>query len=243
MQLKLTFKHKDAETFRLSVNYQHQVQSFIYHALDETLARFLHDRGYAYEKRSFKNFVFSRIFGDFHVEKGFITYDGEAALFLASSDETVLSSMVQNIFFKSNEFRLGKEYFQITGVSKVDSCVEKDAISVSFLSPVTMHSTELKQGRKYTHYYHPKDGDFSRLLTENLKKKYEALFHTAPPEGDLIFSNHRDIPLKVTTYKGFIIKGYVGNMNIQGPPALLQLGLDVGFGTRNAQGYGFAKLL
>jgi CRISPR-associated endoribonuclease Cas6 len=48
---------------------------------------------------------------------------------------------------------------------------------------------------------------------------------------------------KVTYYKKTVIKGWMGDYELSGDPALLQIALDAGLGAKNSQGYGCCELL
>jgi len=53
------------ESLELPFNYNKILQGFIYrNIMDKDLARFIHDRGFSYEKRKYKMFTFSRLQGD-----------------------------------------------------------------------------------------------------------------------------------------------------------------------------------
>jgi len=62
MRLEIIFKHDKLD---LPIHYNEIVQGFIYNHISEDLSKWLHDEGFAYEKRSFKFFTFSRIMGQF----------------------------------------------------------------------------------------------------------------------------------------------------------------------------------
>ena len=47
----------------------------------------------------------------------------------------------------------------------------------------------------------------------------------------------------IMLHQGITIKGYSGDFQLQGPPALLQLGMAAGFGGKNAQGFGMMQMI
>jgi len=57
------------ESLELPFNYNKILQGFIYrNIMDKDLARFIHDRGFSYEKRKYKMFTFSRLQGKFSID-------------------------------------------------------------------------------------------------------------------------------------------------------------------------------
>lgn len=53
----------------LPIHYNYLVQAMIYKSISERLADFLHTRGFVYEKRQFKLFTFSKLFGEYRIKK------------------------------------------------------------------------------------------------------------------------------------------------------------------------------
>ncbi|KJS47026.1 MAG: CRISPR-associated protein Cas6, partial [Peptococcaceae bacterium BRH_c23] len=49
--------------------------------------------------------------------------------------------------------------------------------------------------------------------------------------------------MHILEYKGGIIKGYSGMMELSGPPELLQVAIDAGLGSKNAQGCGCLEVM
>ena len=60
MRLKITLSSAQ-QPLTLPLQYNHILQAFIYDNISAELAAFLHEKGYAYEKRQFKLFVFSNL--------------------------------------------------------------------------------------------------------------------------------------------------------------------------------------
>lgn len=67
MQLKIVFAAEEGKLV-LPMHYQQMLQGLIYHSLNEKeFQTFLHDQGFAFEKRRLKMFTFSRLFGKFQI--------------------------------------------------------------------------------------------------------------------------------------------------------------------------------
>jgi len=64
MRFRLTFELTDPKERILPLNYQYELSSWIYHALnsaDPAFATWLHDKGYTDDRKQFKLFTFSNL--------------------------------------------------------------------------------------------------------------------------------------------------------------------------------------
>jgi len=245
--MRVCFEFRTKEEFKVPVSYNYGVQSLIYKYIDRQLSDFLHDKGYIFGKRRFKLFTFSRIQGHARFlrnEKVFAFADS-FNIIVASPIGTFIESLAEN-FIKSAEARLFK---QTVHVESINVCAQPhfdSEVVVTMLSPVTMYSTfSTPDGRKKTYYYNPFEKEFSQLLEENLKKKYEILYKTKANGADFsiepigISKNHE----KIIDYKGTVIKGWMGRYRLKGSPELLALGYNAGLGGKNSQGFGCFEII
>ena len=110
------------------------------------------------------------------------------------------------------------------------------------LSPVTVYSTLKKaDGTPKTYYYSPFESEFSELLEQNLKKKASILLgkdkvdkYNFTIKPIRVRSNDQ----KILTYKGFVIKCWMGEYKIRGSPELHRIAYETGLGSKNSQGFG-----
>lgn len=224
----------------IPIHYNHLVQSAIYAALPEDMAARIHDEGFVAGNRTFKMFTFSRLMGRYTLDKanGTITFPEELSLVAASPDMKFFLTLINNLLTK-NRLRIGPSWFSIDEVRFDEQRVDDVSLMVRTLSPVVVYSTLLRpEGGKYTCYYQPGEGEFDRLITANLGKKYEALHSEKPPVGE-VRARPLDRPrLHVTSYKNTVVKGYTCRLQLSGPRELLQVALDAGLGGKGSQGYG-----
>ncbi len=242
--MQITFTFRTNEILSLPIHYNHLVQGFIYHSIDQDLASFLHEQGFMVNQRTFKLFVFSRILGNYYIDQknGNIHFGSPFKLVIASPLDYFCRSLCQCIL-QRGALWIGNTPFEDIEVSIDEPRVKTDIIEISTLSPITVYSTLLKaDGRKYTCYFQPGEPEFNHLITENIKKKYEAIYRTNSPEGNITVSTRRPAKLNIINYKGTIVKGYSGKMRLHGPAELLQIGLDAGLGSKNSQGFGCIEL-
>lgn len=228
----------------INIQYNYLVQGAIYSALPEDMAVQLHDGGYVAGKRRFKMFSFSRLLGKCTVDgkAGAITFHGDVSLVVTSPDMKFFLTLINNLLTKSH-IRIGESLFHVEEVRFDEQLAEGEILTVRTLSPVVVYSTLLKpEGGKYTCYYQPGEGEFDKIVTANLRKKYEAFYNRQPPPGE-VSARPLDRPrLHVTYFKGIVVKGYTCRLRLAGPRELLQMALDAGLGSKNAQGYGCVEM-
>lgn len=242
MQIRISYRSN--KNIILPTHYNNIIQAFIYNNIDEKLASFLHDKGYASNGRIFKLFTFSRILNKGKNEKGNLIFGKEIKLIVSSPLDSFCKSIANNMLQKENLY-LGQNKIRTEQIEILNHTIDNNEIMVNALSPIVVYSTFLKQdGSKYTCYFMPKEPDFNKIITENLIKKYNAL-------NDTNVSFEKGVELipfgqpkkNITYYKNTIIIGSTGKFLIKGNKELLQIGLDAGFGSKNSQGFGCVKII
>jgi len=228
----------------LPINYNYFLQSAIYQSIDEDLAEFLHSRGFMAENRSFKAFSFSRLRGKYKLDQpnNRIVFYDSLRFIICSPINEFCESLVNKLLTRGT-IKVGNELLEIEKIMAQKPTVNNTQILVNTLSPVVAYSTFLRpEGGKYTCYFGPDEPDYNRLISENLKKKYQAIYNQSV-SGDVTVNSLGLQKLTVASYKGTVIKGYSGKLRLRGPQALLQLAVDYGLGSKNSQGFGCLKLI
>lgn len=240
MRISLTFQ-SEKPYIDLPINYNYLIQSVIYRNLESELATFLHEEGFHLGKRRFTLFVFSRLMGksQFLRESKKIRFFGPIRLLLASPFEPFIRGISQIILKEGIYF--GEEKLQITKlevIPKIHS--DQETVQVMTLSPVIAYSTLLKpEGGKYTLYFTPKEGDYIRILTENLIRKGKIIYGEETSFNPLQIRPVGRFKQEVVLYKGTVIKGHSGGFILEGDPRLIDIALDAGLGSKNSMGFGF----
>lgn len=246
MRLTITLRGLDGAV-TLPLHYQHYLQGLLYRSLsDESFAYFLHERGFRKEKRSFKLFTFSRLFGEHHVQ-----YDAKTITFVDSIQwyiGTVLPELTQQL----GEYLLLQPYVQIADQRVIVERVEVEKrniqqreIEVDMLSPMTVYSTyETVDGKKKTQFFDPSDEVFPHLIERNFHNKYEAYYGVPPSERLMIEPvDVRKNDRVVTSFKGFYITAWKGRYKLISSPENLTFLYRVGIGGRNSQGFGMFRMI
>lgn len=230
----------DPSSPAVPIHYNYLIQAAIYAALPEEMAAHLHDQGFAAGKRVFKMFSFSRLMGRFTLDKqtGTIVFPGEISFVITSPDMEFFLTLVNNLLTRG-QIKVGQSLLLIEEIRFEEQVVDGEVLTVRTLSPVVAYSTLLRpEGGRYTCYYQPGEGEFDKLITANLAKKFEAFHGRRAPEGE-VRARPLDRPrLHVTSYKGTVVKGYTCRLKLSGPRELLQIALDAGLGGKGSQGYG-----
>ena len=240
--MKLHIYLSSKNTIHLPVHYNHLLQAMLLNSIeDEQYRTFIHDEGYHYEKRQFKLFTFSKLNGKYNLfkDKKFIDFEQEITLTVSSSQESFIKQLEQGI--KGKSLRLGSNELQVTKLIVKEEALVGDYLKIRTLSPIVAYSTTIEAGKKKTLYYTPKDELFSKVLRENIIKKYKAIYGEEQLENndfEVLSIATEKYQKSVIYYKNFIINGYSGNYVLLGNPTLIQLALEAGLGGKNAQGFG-----
>lgn len=243
--MRIIIKMNAPGKWALPIDHIHMLQGAIYHAIDPELSAFLHDQGYVADGRTFRLFCFSRLLGSFKMDKqaGKIVFDPEVQLVISSPIQDFLQAFASALL-RQGSWRLGSTIVSIAEISVLPAVVESERLVVKTLSPVTTYSTMIRpDGRKYTVYFQPGDPDYDSMITANLKKKYKACYGTDAPEGNVYVQARGTVKMNLLQYKGTVIKGYSGTLQLEGPKELLQIAVDAGLGSKNSQGFGCIEIL
>jgi len=237
IQISLQGKNKDL-IFPLS--YNPLIQAAVYNNISSKLSKFLHDQGFLYEKRHFKLFTFSRLFGRYKIIDNEICFEPEINFYVSSPIDQVIKEIAETLL-KNGFLILGQNKLEVVNIyfPKMPNITNK--VKIRMLSPVTIYSTLLTpDGKKKTYYYSPFEEEFRNLISSNAKKKYFLLFHK------VIKSGIRIEPVKVreviVVYKNIVVKGWLGIFELEGSKKLIKTVYDAGLGSKNSQGFGMFDL-
>ncbi|MCM8827500.1 MAG: CRISPR-associated endoribonuclease Cas6 [Candidatus Omnitrophica bacterium] len=246
MRLEITLRSE--KDINLPLSYNHVLQSFIYVLFDHRLRGFIHKQGFLYEKRKFKLFCFSRLLGNFEVKDKTFLFKPPIKFYLSSPKKEIMQSLAEGLLKKENLFLDKNEVF-IELISVLPQPTFEKEIIIKMLSPMTVYSTLSKaDGTKKTYYYSPFEEDFNKLIKDNLKKKYLAVFNKELKKIDFKISPYKvkNSDEKIILYKKSnssqtkptVIKGWMGLYKLEVDQELLELSYDCGLGAKNSLGFG-----
>lgn len=227
-----------------------QIQGLIYNLLEESSATWLHDNGFAYEKRRFKLFSFSSILerAEYDKRRQEFTFPSRISFYVSSPVDWILEQVAQN-FVMLNECRLGNNILKITSISVLKKpMIKKNVIKVKALTPITIRSTD--NSKKY-HTHSPLSENFALLINKNLKKKWQSLYKKECKYNLSIIPLFDDEEKykQVVAYginldpRQTYIEGWKGKYLLQGEKEFLYFAYDVGLGERNSQGFGMVGVV
>lgn len=243
MRMRLTLRGTEQGKAILPTDYNYLVQAAIYRSISRDLAKFLHDKGFLYGKRRFKMFTFSRLEGRCifdKTNKQFI-YAGSLILYISSPIEKFIEDLA-NTIVKRGSIVIGKNILKVTDLAFPAKPSINKEVRIRMLSPITVYSTLMTlDGKKKTYYFSPYEKEFTVLASSNIKKKYFLL------SGKSIKSDVAIKPLRVkeviTTYKGTVVKGWMGHFLLNGPKKLIMTAYETGLGAKNSQGFGMFEVI
>jgi len=244
--MRLLLELSSEKDFIIPIHYNHHIQSLLYSSISPKLAEILHNYGFPLEKRRFRLFTFSRILGEYQINK-----DKEKIVF-SSPFRFVVSSVMKEFIEEIAEELMRRESVEIlsqrvslSSIEVSDLSIDRDRLGIKMLSPVTIYSTLSRaDGRKKTYYYTPFEKEFSQLISENSRKKFRA-FYEREPDGEIHLTplNVNMSNQKIISYKNTVIKGWMGIYELSGSPELMKLVYDTGLGGKNSQGFGCFEIL
>jgi CRISPR-associated endoribonuclease Cas6 len=243
LRLEITLQSEKA--IELPLHYNYIVQSFIYANLPSKLADKLHSEGFPYEKRSFRLFTFSRIIAKAQRDGDKLIFPSPLTLIVSSPYLDFLEGLVETLV-RLQTLRLAKNEIYLDWIAVKFTPQVREEETIRMLSPMTVYSTLLTPtGRRKTYYYNPREEEFSRLIRDNLIKKYKVIYgeYRGSEEFAIEPIRVRREDEKIINYKGTWIKGWMGIYKIRGDPQLIRLGWDAGLGAKNSQGFGCFEIL
>ena len=241
--MRLTLEFNAENDIILPLHYNYYIQSFLYRHISPELSKFLHDYGFTLGKRKFKMFTFSRLQGKYKIIKDKIKFSPPVYLTISSPLDRFISEL-GNTLLKTDNLELVKNKVYVESIKVHPEPEIKDEIKIKMLSPVVVYSTLItKDGKKKTYYYSPYEEEFTKLIDENLRKKYEALYKKKPRARKLkikIISKPKE---KILLYRDTVIKGWLGTFILNGNRKLLKLSYYTGLGSKNSQGFGMFEVV
>lgn len=244
MRLSVTF---ETDELILPVQYERALQGLIYHSLSNPeLVAFLHERGFTYNKRTFKLFTFSKLQGkcSYNPKRKTLTFNGDVKWIVSSALPEFIQDLGQALLLEER-LELYNQSVKVKEMTYHHSEITESVCRVNMLSPITVASTfDAEGGRKVTQYYSPHDIVFSPMIEKNLKRKYAAF--TNEENDDLFEISPVTVSYRhkvITKFKGTIINAWGGTYELRSSPKLLTFAYQVGLGSRNSAGFGLFELV
>ncbi|MBP8967091.1 MAG: CRISPR-associated endoribonuclease Cas6 [Paludibacteraceae bacterium] len=254
MRFKITL-NIDKNTFdnRLPFNYQYELSAVIYKILahaDHAFAEWLHDNGFAADKKIFKLFSFSRLqIPLYRTEGSFMKILSDTATwYLSFLPERSTQEFIQGIF-KEQQFELGNRQARIRcrvqSIELMPSPAFSEPMSFRTLSPMCL---TLKRENGTDEYVAPTHPMARELILQNLLDKYKAFTGNDFPNHDAAFDfkvtnqpRSSLVTIKADTPQESKIRAFGCNFQLAAPVELLKIAYDGGIGSKNSLGFGMVE--
>lgn len=244
---------------RLPVNYQYAVSSWIYKVIsrvDASYSEFLHETGFAFDRRTFKMFTFSQLdLRPYRIDGPAIELLGdEARLNVRFMVDASMENFIKGLFLHQHCGLGNRDYqvdFKVTKVEANSPPVFQTAMRYECLSPIVVSA--LRDDRS-TAYLSPDDAAFGPILIQNLVRKHAAL--AVYGDSDVAEYQGSDYSFRLLSEprkKGTVIKegteketkviAYLFRFELTAPVELHEVGYYAGMGEKNAMGFGCVKLV
>lgn len=247
MRLRLNLRPRGTHR-TLPINYQYETAAWIYRVIyrsDAPFATWLHEQGYAYNGKRFKQFTFSHLRIPERLIEGdrlHILGDLAEMQITFAVDRTVEHFM--NGLFENQEFSIGDRHSRADFVvAQVETLAEPDftgPLRLRCLSPVCV--ARGNPGGSAT-YIGPNEADYSDRIAENLRNKWQSISAQRGPDQPLSLRSlgspkSRLIHIKNGTTHATAIRAFQFPFELKGPPELLRVAYQAGIGEKNSLGFG-----
>lgn len=244
MRFKLSLR-PERERCKLPYNYNYPLASAIYSFLgrgDASFSDFLHDEGFYHRGKAFKLFTFSPLFCRKRkaVRDGLLM-EGKLDWFISSPREEFVTNLARGIleqgFLLLLDQRLMVEQVEVLKPPSFES-----RMSFRTLSPIVVSTGITRNGNFHKKFLSPEEPEFSRILEENLRRKYQACSGKEAPGEGLSLELLRHPQSKLLDYKGIKVRGWFMRFAVEGNAELIRMGYEAGFGENNSAGFGMVEV-
>lgn len=245
MQIKLLFKLNEPIT--LPLGYQYALQSLIYKIIqvgDADYSEFLHSEGYPGLSSNLKLFTFGMISGKNKINRTHITFYDSIEFEVRCVMEDFFNAFLKGLD-TSDIWDLNHNPIKLERADIYNLIIEGSDITISMISPLTIHITRILNDQKKTLYLNPLNYEIQDLLSQNTRNKIAAAYGVDIDEDvTFICESLKRSDKIVTSFKNKIkITGWMGNYQLKAPPQVLTLLYNTGLGDRNSQGFGMFEVL
>jgi len=245
----------DKHTFgdRLPFNYQYELSAVIYKILasaDQAFAEWLHDNGFAADKKVFKLFSFSRLqIPQYRTEGRFMKILSDTAeWYLSFLPERSTQEFIQGVF-REQQFDLGNRQAHICcrvqSIEMLPLPQFTEQMSFRTLSPMCL---TLKRENGTDEYVAPDHPMAKELIRQNLLDKYKASTGKDFPDKNFAFDfavtnqpRSSLITIKADTPQESKIRAFSCDFQLTAPVELMKICYDCGIGSKNSLGFGMVE--
>lgn len=223
------------EGFTIPISYQHIIQGVIYSLLSkDDLGDFYHNTGYKYDKKTFKCFTFSQLFGKYKIINKKLVFDKEFYFYISSQDEKFLERIYKTLI--SNDYlSICRQVVSIDDITIINlkpfSGIKN--LTINTLSPLLIYSTK----DNFSTYYKPSDQNSLEFIINNIRDKSLAYNY---PLNDLVFNINHVVfeKRRMVKFKDCYYECYMSKINIDVNYETLLFIYNCGLSSKGSCGFG-----
>lgn len=224
----------------LPLAYQSILQGTIYALLSKNeVGDKYHNVGYQYNRKVFKCFVFSQLFGNYSVSNNMITFHDDFYFYLSSQDEQFMQEIYQTL--NNNQFLiLDKQKVSIKDIHifNLTPFAGKKTVTLRTLSPILIYSTH----NRYSTYYKPSDGQSQQFILQNIHDKSLAYGYPLKEEHFKIVDVHHERQ-RMVKFKNCIYRTYLCELEVEVNFETLLFIYNCGLSSKGSCGFGMIEVL
>lgn len=236
MRVKITLYN---EQCILPLNYQHQLQGFIYSMFDKKgFGKILHDEGFKGKSKNYKLFCFSNLLGKYEIWKKNIIFTGNIDFYIGTASSRIMQE-VYLYLLNNRKIQLANQVFTIKEV-RIDElrpfAGERQFI-LKTISPIVCYRTFDNK----SYYFKPSDSEFLEICIRNLQEKSVAL-NEDPNQIYLEIEEVKREKQTIVYFKDSFFKGITANLKIKTNFYTLNLIYETGLGAKGPSGFGMVQV-
>lgn len=236
MRLKIQLSYNN---FKVPMSYQSIIQGVIYSLLSkDELGDFYHNDGYHYDKKIFKCFTFSQLFGKYKIENKYLIFDSDFYFYISSLDEEFLKHVYKTLLL-NDSLLINKQQVKIKNISilNLQPFIGTKKICIETLSPMLIYSTK----DNYSTYYRPSDKESLNFIINNIQDKCLAYHY---PIKELVFKIDYIIYEKrrMMKFKNCFYECFMTKLEIETNFETLSLIYNCGLSSKNSCGFGMIDI-
>jgi len=246
MRFRISLYSEKAK-FKLPYNYNYALASAIYSFLSKgnaSFSDFLHDEGFYHNGKAFKLFTFSPLFSSRRKAlKDGLLMEGKIDWFISSPREEFVANLANGILEQGFLSFRGQRLI-VEQVEVLHQPTFENRMPFRTLSPIVISTGKVdNNGNLHKRYLSPEEPEFSKILEENLRRKYKVCYGKEPTGVGISLELLRTPQSKLIDYKGIKVRGWFTHFIAQGNTDLIEIGYKAGFGENNSAGFGMVEVI
>ena len=236
LRLKIKLSHNH---FNIPISYQSILQGVVYSLLSkDELGNFYHNDGYHYDKKTFKCFTFSQLFGKYKIENKHLIFDKYFYFYISSQDEKFLEHIYKILLLNEN-LLIAHQTVKIEDISIINlqpfSGIKR--ICIETLSPMLIYSTT----DNFSTYYKPSNKESINFIKNNFQDKCIAYNY---PLKELVFKINNIVYEKrrMMKFKNCYYECYMTKLEIETNYETLLLIYNCGISSKGSCGFGMIDI-